>query len=73
MYRNLSDYGVIGNPHTVALVSSDGSIDYCSLPYIDSPTVFAGLFDDKKGGFFSIQSAGNFKNSHIGFINTVTL
>ena len=63
MYKELSNYGVIGNLHTVALVSSDGSIDYCSLPHIDSPTVFAALLDDKKGGSFCIQPSENFESS----------
>jgi GH15 family glucan-1,4-alpha-glucosidase len=70
MYKKISDYGVIGNLHTVALVSSKGSIDYCSLPYINSPTVFAALLDDEKGGTFSIQPSGNFKSSHKYIKNT---
>lgn len=53
MYKKISDYGLIGDMHAVALVSRDGSIDYCSLPHIDSPTVFAALLDDEKGGFFT--------------------
>ncbi|MBO8092754.1 MAG: DUF547 domain-containing protein [Prosthecochloris sp.] len=55
MYHLISDYGIIGNMQTTALVSSDGSIDYCSMPYLDSPTLFAALLDDEKGGTFSIQ------------------
>ncbi len=53
MYKKISDYGLIGDMHAVALVSRDGSIDYCSLPHMDSPTVFAALLDDEKGGFFT--------------------
>lgn len=55
MYRNLADYGLIGDMRSAALVSSDGSIDYCSIPWLDSPTVFAALLDDRKGGFFSVR------------------
>jgi GH15 family glucan-1,4-alpha-glucosidase len=55
MYRPIGDYGLIGDLHSAALVSKDGSIDYCSLPWLDSPTIFAALLDDEKGGFFSLQ------------------
>ena len=63
MYLNISDYGLIGNMRSAALVSSRGSIDYCSMPWLDSPTVFAALLDDEIGGFFSIQPSGKFSSS----------
>jgi GH15 family glucan-1,4-alpha-glucosidase len=53
-YRNIDTYGMIGDLHTAALVSSNGSIDWCCLPRFDSPSVFASILDDKKGGFFRI-------------------
>jgi GH15 family glucan-1,4-alpha-glucosidase len=53
-YKPIESYGVIGDLHTVALVGVDGSIDWCCLPYFDSPSLFAAILDDQKGGFFKI-------------------
>src|SRR5450759_465291 len=51
---NNLNYGVIGNCRSAALVSDKGSIDWCCLPDFDSPSVFAKLIDNAKGGFFSV-------------------
>lgn len=57
-YKPIEDYGVIGDLHSVALVGIDGSIDWCCLPNFDSPSVFAALLDDEKGGYFKISPVG---------------
>lgn len=57
VYQRIEDYGVIGNMHTVALVSVRGSIDWLCLPHFDSPSVFGALLDDAKGGRFAICPA----------------
>ncbi|KAJ3868900.1 glycoside hydrolase family 15 protein, partial [Lentinula novae-zelandiae] len=44
----------IGNLHTAALVSIDGSIESYCVPDFDSPSVFARILDKDKGGHFSI-------------------
>jgi hypothetical protein len=41
-YQPIENYGVIGDLHTVALVGMDGSMDFCSFPKFDSPTIFRG-------------------------------
>jgi hypothetical protein len=43
MYKNIGDYGLIGNLLSVALVGRDGAIDWLCLPHLDSPSVFAAL------------------------------
>ncbi|GAA2526585.1 trehalase-like domain-containing protein [Pilimelia columellifera] len=53
-YQPIEDYEVIGDLHTVGLVSTGGSLDYLCLPDFDSPTVFAALLDDEGGGRFRI-------------------
>ncbi|HWY53746.1 MAG TPA: glycoside hydrolase family 15 protein, partial [Terriglobales bacterium] len=54
-FQPIENYGVIGNMQSVALVGMDGSIDFLCYPEFDSPTVFACLLDDKKGGSFQIR------------------
>ena len=56
VYKPIESYGVIGDLHTVALVGIDGSIDWCCLPHFDSPSIFAAILDEQKGGFFKIAS-----------------
>ncbi len=53
-YQPIENYGVIGDLHSVALVGLNGSIDWLCFPHFDSPSVFAALLDDSKGGFFQI-------------------
>ena len=54
-FEPIENYGVIGNMRSIALVSVNGSIDFLCYPNFDSPTVFAALLDDQKGGCFQIQ------------------
>ncbi len=54
-YQPIGNYGLIGNLHTVALVSMQGSIDFMCFTRFDSPTIFASILDADKGGFFDIK------------------
>ena len=49
------NHGVIGNMNTVALVGLDGSVDWWCYPRFDSPSVFAALLDEERGGWFRIS------------------
>ena len=53
-YQPIENYGLIGDMHTVALVGMNGSIDWLCFPHFDSPSVFAAILDDRKGGRFAI-------------------
>jgi len=59
MYKKISNYGIIGNLCTVALIGLDGSIDWLCLPYINSPSIFGALLDDQKGGRLSLSPLGD--------------
>ena len=53
-YLPIEGYGAIGNGRTIALVGSDGSIDWCPFPRIDRPSVFARILDAGQGGYWQI-------------------
>lgn len=54
-FEPIENYGVIGNMQSIALVGMNGSIDFLCYPDFDSPTVFAALLDDQRGGRFEIR------------------
>ena len=53
-YRPIEQYGIIGDTHSAALIGLDGSIDWFCCPAFDSPSVFAALLDDERGGRFAL-------------------
>jgi GH15 family glucan-1,4-alpha-glucosidase len=53
-YQPIENYGVVGDLSTAAFVGIDGSIDFMCFPEFDSPTIFAALLDDEKGGRFKL-------------------
>jgi GH15 family glucan-1,4-alpha-glucosidase len=53
-YLPIAEHGVIGDLHSVALVGTDGTIDWFCCPRFDSPSVFASILDAEKGGFYRI-------------------
>lgn len=46
-YLPIENHGVIGDLSTVALVGTDGSINFMCLPEFDSASVFAALLDHR--------------------------
>jgi GH15 family glucan-1,4-alpha-glucosidase len=54
-YQPIESYGIIGDMSTAALVGTNASIDWLCFPQFDSPSVFAAILDDEKGGCFAIS------------------
>ena len=67
------NYGIIGNCRSAALISDEGSLDWCCLPEFDSTSIFAKLLDEKKGGSFEILPQGDYTIHQEYFQNTAIL
>jgi alpha,alpha-trehalase len=53
----ISDYALLSDCHSAALVSRAGSVDWLCWPRFDRPSIFARLLDED-AGHFSIHPAG---------------
>ena len=66
VYQSIESYGVIGDMRTAALVGTTGSFDWLCFPYFDSPSVFAAILDNDKGGRFQIApAAGEYRSKQL--------
>jgi GH15 family glucan-1,4-alpha-glucosidase len=54
-YLPIADYALIGDCHSAALISREGSIDWCCLPRFDSGSTFARILDHERGGHCAIR------------------
>ncbi|TCL81752.1 MULTISPECIES: glycoside hydrolase family 15 protein [unclassified Rathayibacter] len=53
--RPLRDYAAIGDGRTVALIASDGSVDWLPVPDLGSTPAFAALIDARTGGCIELS------------------
>jgi GH15 family glucan-1,4-alpha-glucosidase len=58
-YLPIADHGIIGDLHSVALVGTDGTIDWYCPERFDAPSVFGAILDKDRGGYYRIQPAGD--------------
>jgi GH15 family glucan-1,4-alpha-glucosidase len=57
-YLPIDAHGIVGDLHTVALVGTEGTIDWYCPGRFDAPSVFAALLDRERGGYWRIAPAG---------------
>ena len=58
-YLPIAEHGLVGDLHTVALVGTNGTIDWYCCPSFDSPSVFGAILDKDRGGFYSLRPTGD--------------
>jgi GH15 family glucan-1,4-alpha-glucosidase len=58
-YPPIADYALIGDCHSAALVSRNGSIEWCCLPRFDSGSAFGRLLDAEHGGHCVVNPVGD--------------
>ncbi|MFE5657602.1 glycoside hydrolase family 15 protein [Streptomyces sp. NPDC056431] len=56
-YPPIANHGLIGDLQSAALISADGAVDWFCAPRFDSPSIFASLLDQERGGHFTIAPA----------------
>ena len=50
-YLPIAEHGLVGDLHTVALVGTNGTVDWYCCPSFDSPSVFGAILDRGAGHF----------------------
>lgn len=57
-YPPITDYALIGDTRTTALISKQGTIEWLCLPDFDSGSIFAAMLDRLNGGAMLLCPAG---------------
>ncbi|MDI9833233.1 glycoside hydrolase family 15 protein [Streptomyces sp. KAU_LT] len=72
-YVPIADHGLIGDLRSVALVGTDGTIDWYCCGSFDSPSVFASILDAERGGCFELAAAVPARTKQFYFPDTNVL
>jgi len=60
-YPPIADYAFIGNCQSAALVSREGSVDWCCFQRFDARPSFSRLLDWRQGGHFRMAPSGRYE------------
>ncbi|GAA1014844.1 glycoside hydrolase family 15 protein [Streptomyces thermogriseus] len=69
----IADHGLIGDLRTVALVGTNGTIDWYCCPSFDAPSVFAAVLDAERGGCFELAAVESVRTKQFYFPDTNVL
>jgi alpha,alpha-trehalase len=59
-YPPISDYALVGDCHSAALIARDGSVDWFCPGRFDAPAVLCRLLDANRGGYLRTAPTGSF-------------
>jgi GH15 family glucan-1,4-alpha-glucosidase len=54
----ISEHGLIGDLQTTALIDTHATVDWFCAPRFDSPSIFAALLDEERGGYLRTAPEG---------------
>ncbi|MFJ8595791.1 glycoside hydrolase family 15 protein [Streptomyces sp. NPDC093598] len=72
-YVPIAEHGLIGDLRSVALVGTDGTIDWYCCPAFDAPSVFASILDAERGGCFELAATVPARTKQFYFPDTNVL
>ncbi|MFF5184324.1 glycoside hydrolase family 15 protein [Streptomyces sp. NPDC000345] len=72
-YLPIAEHGLIGDLRSVALVGTDGTIDWYCCPAFDSPSVFGSILDAERGGSFQLAASVPARTKQFYFPDTNVL
>ncbi|GAA4311265.1 glycoside hydrolase family 15 protein [Streptomyces venetus] len=72
-YLPIAEHGLIGDLRSVALVGTDGTIDWYCCPAFDAPSVFASVLDAERGGCFELAATVPARTKQFYFPDTNVL
>src|SRR4029078_8320982 len=55
----IAEHGLVGDLHSVALVGTNGTIDWYCCPSFAAPSVVGAILDKDRGGFYSLRPTGD--------------
>ncbi|MEU2281587.1 glycoside hydrolase family 15 protein [Streptomyces sp. NPDC013178] len=72
-YLPIAEHGLIGDLRSVALVGTDGTVDWYCCGAFDAPSVFGSILDAERGGRFELAAAVPARTKQFYFPDTNVL
>lgn len=64
----IEDYALIGDLHTAALISREGTLDWLCMPRFDSPSMFAALVGPEDAGHWTLAPTGHVTHTERAYL-----